>query len=133
MVRAMDGVQGLYPAVGRKIRAARERSTPRLSQHKLANRLGISRASIVNIEAGRQHAPLDLLWKIAQILELELTMLIPQNAELLAIDNVVELNDKMRKQIEVEADGNTTLKKSLTSIVGRLLTTIERDQTRKGS
>ena len=133
MVRAMDDVQGLYLAVGRKIRAARERSTPRLSQDKLAKRLGISRASIVNIEAGRQHAPLDLLWNIAQILELELTILIPQRAELLAIDNVVELNDKMRNQIEVEASGNATLKKSLTTIVGRLLTTIETDQTRKGS
>jgi transcriptional regulator with XRE-family HTH domain len=133
MVRAMDDVQGLYPAVGRKIRAARERSTPRLSQDKLAKRLGISRASIVNIEAGRQHAPLDLLWNIAQILDLELTILIPQRAELLAIDNVVELNDKMRNQIEVEASGNATLKKSLTTIVGRLLTTIETDQTRKGS
>jgi transcriptional regulator with XRE-family HTH domain len=129
----MDDVQGLYPAVGRKIRAARERSTPRLSQDKLAKRLGISRASIVNIEAGRQHAPLDLLWNIAQILDLELTILIPQRAELLAIDNVVELNDKMRNQIEVEASGNATLKKSLTTIVGRLLTTIETDQTRKGS
>jgi hypothetical protein len=85
----------------------------------------------VNIEAGRQHAPLDLLWKIAQIFELELTMLIPQRAELLAIDNVVELNDRMRKQIEVEASGSATLKKSLTTIVGRLLTTIETDQPRK--
>jgi DNA-binding XRE family transcriptional regulator len=127
----MDDVPGLYPAVGRKIRSARDRSTPRLSQDNLAKRLGISRASIVNIEAGRQHAPLDLLWKIAQILELELTMLIPQHAELLAIDNVVELNDRMRKQIEVEASGSATLKKSLTTIVGRLLTTIETDQPRK--
>jgi DNA-binding XRE family transcriptional regulator len=127
----MDDVPGLYTAVGRKIRSARDRSTPRLSQDNLAKRLGISRASIVNIEAGRQHAPLDLLWKIAQILELELTMLIPQHAELLAIDNVVELNDRMRKQIEVEASGSATLKKSLTTIVGRLLTTIETDQPRK--
>jgi DNA-binding XRE family transcriptional regulator len=127
----MDDVPGLYTAVGRKIRSARDRSSPRLSQDNLAKRLGISRASIVNIEAGRQHAPLDLLWKIAQILELELTMLIPQRAELLAIDNVVELNDRMRKQIEVEASGSATLKKSLTTIVGRLLTTIETDQPRK--
>jgi DNA-binding XRE family transcriptional regulator len=127
----MDDVPGLYTEVGRKIRSARDRSTPRLSQDNLAKRLGISRASIVNIEAGRQHAPLDLLWKIAQILELELTMLIPQRAELLAIDNVVELNDRMRKQIEVEASGSATLKKSLTTIVGRLLTTIEIDQPRK--
>jgi hypothetical protein len=31
----------------------------------------------------------------------------------------------MRKQIEVEAAGNAPLKKSLTNIVGRLLTTID--------
>jgi transcriptional regulator with XRE-family HTH domain len=133
MVRAMDDVEGLYPAIGRKIRAARERSTPRLSQDKLAKRLGISRASIVNVEAGRQHAPLSVLWKIAQILGTELTTLIPQRAELLAIDTVVELNDKMRKQIEIEANGNAPLKRSLTNIVGRLLTTTKTDQTRKGS
>jgi transcriptional regulator with XRE-family HTH domain len=130
---AMDDVEGLYPAIGRKIRAARERSTPRLSQDKLAKRLGISRASIVNIEAGRQHAPLNLLWKIANLLDVELTMLIPQPAELLAIDTAVELNDKMRKQIEIEANGNPSLKKSLSTIVGRLLTTIETDQKRRGS
>lgn len=132
-VTAMDDVEGLYPAVGRKIRDVRERATPRLSQDKLAKRLGISRASIVNIEAGRQHAPLNLLWKIAELLGTELTTLIPQRAELLAIDTAVKLNDKMRKQIEVEANGNGPLKKSLTNIVGRLLTTIETDKTRKGS
>jgi transcriptional regulator with XRE-family HTH domain len=129
----MDDVEGLYPAIGRKIRAARERSTPRLSQDKLAKRLGISRASIVNIEAGRQHAPLNLLWKIAQLLNVELTMLIPQRAELLAIDTTVQLNDKMQKQIEIEANGNPDMKKSLTTIVMRLLTTIETDQNRGGS
>ena len=129
----MDDVEGLYPAVGRKIRDVRERATPRLSQDKLAKRLGISRASIVNIEAGRQHAPLNLLWKIAELLGTELTTLIPQRAELLAIDTVVKLNDKMRKQIEVEANGNAPLKKSLTNIVGKLLTTIDKDKTPKGS
>ncbi len=132
-VTEMDDVEGLYPAVGRKIRDVRERATPRLSQDKLAKRLGMSRASIVNIEAGRQHAPLNLLWKIAELLGTELTTLIPQRAELLAIDTAVKLNDKMRKQIEVEANGNGPLKKSLTNIVGRLLTTIETDKTRKRS
>jgi transcriptional regulator with XRE-family HTH domain len=129
----MDDVEGLYAAVGRKIRAARDRATPNLSQDKLATRLGISRASIVNIEAGRQHAPLNLLWKIAELLGVELTTLIPQRAELLAIDTVIELNVEMRKQIEIEAAGNAPLKKSLTNIVGKLLTTIDKDKTPKGS
>src|SRR5579862_4028985 len=128
----MDDVEGLYPAVGRKIRAARDRATPKLSQDKLATRLGVSRASIVNIEAGRQHAPLNLLWKISELLGVELTTLIPTSAELLAIDTVVELNEDMRKQIEIEAAGNAPLKKSLTNIVGKLLTTIETDKVSKG-
>jgi transcriptional regulator with XRE-family HTH domain len=124
----MDDGDALYSAVGRKIREARERSNPRLSQDKLAKRLGISRASIVNIEAGRQHAPLDLLWNIAQLLNAELVTFIPRRVELLAADKLVEINDKMRKQIEIEAKGDADMKRSLTTIVGRLLNTIAADQ-----
>lgn len=123
----MDDDGALYSAVGRKIREARERSNPRLSQDKLAKRLGISRASIVNIEAGRQHAPLNLLWNIAQLLNVELVTFIPRRVELLATDKVVTINEKMRKQIEIEAKGDAGMKSSLTSIVGRLLNTIEAD------
>lgn len=129
----MDEVELLYAALGRKLREARERSVPRLSQAKIAKRLGISRASIVNIEAGRQHAPLHLLWKIAHMLDVELITLIPQRADLLANDTEIELNEKMRKQIETEAKGDARLKQSLTTIVGRLLTNIETNQTRKKS
>jgi len=129
----MDEIELLYMTLGRKLRETRERSVPRLSQAKIAKRLGISRASIVNIEAGRQHAPLHLLWKIAQILGAELTTLIPQRADLLANDTEVELNEKMRKQIETEAKGDVRLKQSLTTIVGRLLTNIETNRTRNKS
>lgn len=129
----MDEVELLYAALGRKLREARERSVPRLSQAKIAKRLGISRASIVNIEAGRQHAPLHLLWKIAHMLDVELITLIPQRADLLANDTEIELNEKMRKQIETEAKGDARLKQSLTTIVGRLLTNIETNQSRKKS
>lgn len=127
----MDDVEALYKAIGRKIRDARGRLTQRLSQDKLAKRLGISRASVVNIEAGRQHAPVHLLWKVAHALDTDLVMLIPRRADLVANDTVVELNDTMRRQIELESSGNPKLKKSLTNIVGRLLTTIETDLKRK--
>jgi len=124
----MDDIQALYKAIGRKIREARERSADEISQNRLAKRLGVSRASVVNIEAGRQHAPVSLLWKIANTLGVELVTLIPRRRELSASTNEVKLSDKMRKQIAVEAKGNAKLKKSLTSIVGRLLTTIEPQQ-----
>ncbi len=71
----MTDFDELYRELGRKIRQARERQGERLSQDALAKQLGISRASIVNIEAGRQRTPLHLLWQIAELLGTELTLL----------------------------------------------------------
>lgn len=70
----------LYRLVGQRIREARLR-IPKLSQARLAERLAVSRASVVNIEAGRQHAPLHLLWQIAVELQTELALLIPNQQE----------------------------------------------------
>jgi DNA-binding XRE family transcriptional regulator len=117
--------EALYRLIGERIRAIRERSAPKLSQAKLAKQLGISRASVVNIEGGRQHAPLHLLWKIACALDAELTMLVPRRAELAATGTGVELNEEMRKQIRREAKGDPELEKSLASVVGKLLSNIE--------
>ena len=125
----MADADALYRTIGVRIRDARKRSAQKLSQAKLAKHLGVSRASIVNIEAGRQHAPLYLLWKIAEVLDTDLVMLIPRRADLLSTERVVKLNDTMRKQIKLEADGNASLEKTLTGIVGRLLTSIESDST----
>jgi len=80
---------------------------------------------MVNIEAGRQHAPLDLLWRIAEALDVELILLIPKKAELSAPDVIVELDEAIRKQIKLEAKGNPAFQKSLTNVVSRLLTSIE--------
>lgn len=118
-------MDALYKAIGRRIREARERGVPKVSQAKLAQYLAISRASIVNIEAGRQHAPLHVLWQIAEKLDIELSMLIPRRAELADTGNVVELNDAMRRQIQQEANGNPALEKSITTIVGRIISNIE--------
>jgi transcriptional regulator with XRE-family HTH domain len=62
----MADLDELYGEVGRKLRQARE--TQGLSQERLAKQLGISRASVVNIEAGRQRAPLHLLWQLSEAL-----------------------------------------------------------------
>jgi hypothetical protein len=45
----------------------------------------------------------------------------------------MQLNDELRKQIEAEAKGDAKLNKTLTTIVGRLITTIEPGQTNGGS
>jgi transcriptional regulator with XRE-family HTH domain len=123
----------LYRAIGKRVRSGRERSAQKLSQAKLAKQLGISRASVVNIEAGRQHAPLDLLWRTAEALDMELVALIPLRAELAVSDGVVELDRHMLKQIELEAKGNPELQERLTNVVGRLLTSIDSTNKRNGS
>ena len=62
----MTDFDEVYRVLGRKVRQMRE--VQRMSQDSLAQHLGISRASMVNIEAGRQRAPLHLLWQIAEVL-----------------------------------------------------------------
>jgi len=123
--RWMADSSGLYKAVGRNIRTARERSEPKLSQAKLAKRLGISRVSVVNIEAGRQHAPLSLLWQIAEIFETELALLIPRKNELHSSVGPVQLNRKTIDQIKLAAVGDKETQQKLTGAISKLKTTLE--------
>lgn len=116
---------GLYKAIGRKIRTARERLEPKLSQAKLAKKVGISRVSVVNIEAGRQHAPVSLLWHIAEILEIELLVLIPRRNELHPSGSQVSLDHKTIEQIRQAAVGNRDTVQKLTGVVSKLKTTLE--------
>ena len=115
----------LYRAVGEKIRYVRERSKPKLSQAQLAARLGISRASIVNIEAGRQHAPLHLLWQIAGILGTELSHLIPQRDELLETQIPIKLDERTISQIEAAANGDAETRRWLTGFVSKVKARME--------
>ena len=116
----------LYRELGRKVRQARERFGEKLSQEALAQRLGLSRASMVNIEAGRQRAPLHLLWQIAELLGTDLTMLIPSREEMLATSNRVELEKAMMKQIEDFATGDAGRIKRLAAFASKLnATTID--------
>lgn len=113
----------LYRELGRKIRQAREGL--HLSQDSLATRLDISRASMVNIEAGRQRAPLHLLWQIAELLETELTSLIPSRQELLVPRNQMQLDKEMMKKIEEAAEGDPGAIKILTGFVTKLNGTVD--------
>src|SRR5574342_274955 len=54
--KAVDVVARFYIEVGRRIRAARAEAA--LTQAELAARLGMTRSSIANLEAGRQRIPL---------------------------------------------------------------------------
>ena len=70
----------LYEMIGGRVK--RFRNEADLTQNKLANRIGVSRTSIVNIEGGSQHPPLHVLWDIAESLEVDVESLIPSKREI---------------------------------------------------
>ena len=71
-----EAVDQLYEAIGDRIRAARARS--RMTQIELAQRVGLTRSSIANVEAGRQRAMIHALLQIADVLGVSLGELVPE-------------------------------------------------------
>ena len=122
-VLAMADFDDLYGEVGRKLRQARV--TQGLSQERLAQQLGISRASVVNIEAGRQRAPLHLLWQLSEALATDLSMLIPRREELSPTVREAALDPAMVKQIREAANNDSDVVKALTKLASKLKTAIE--------
>lgn len=84
----------MYKEVGRLVRAHRIKQN--LSQMDLARRVGHTRTSITNIEAGRQRLPLDLLFNFANVLGLEVRELLPPNDSTLS----PELQRKIPQQYD---------------------------------
>lgn len=118
-----DGFDGLYEAVGERVSAARRGSG--LSQAKLAEAVGLTRASVVNIERGRQRAPLHLLWQIAAALGVEVTRLIPLPRELDARGAPVQLDAHVVAYIEHFAQNDQSTKRLLTDFIQRATSRIE--------
>ena len=72
------GTQQYYAAVGARVRAAR--TTAGLSQAMLAQRIGFTRSSIANLEAGQQRIALHLFIIIATALGVEPDELLPDSS-----------------------------------------------------
>lgn len=75
----------LFQELGRAIQRARKRTG--MTQEGLASAIGVSRTTVVNLEAGRQHPPLITLYKVAAKLTAELGDLLP------AVPEVTELQE----------------------------------------
>lgn len=67
----------IYKIIGERIRTIRE--SLNLTQEDVADRIGMRRTSITNIEAGRQRLPIDTLYNIAGILGVSAFDLLPEN------------------------------------------------------
>jgi transcriptional regulator with XRE-family HTH domain len=69
-------INKLYQDIGSRIRETREING--ITQELLSEQLGLSRASIINIEKGRHKPSLHQLMDIAEMLKVHFTTLIPQ-------------------------------------------------------
>ncbi len=65
-----------YSQLGKTISI--KRNEVQLSQAQVAERVSMSRASIVNIEKGRQYPPAHLLWSLSKVFNIELEDLFPE-------------------------------------------------------
>lgn len=69
----------LYKKIGERIRDRRTKA--KLTQGQLADAIGVLRTSITNIEAGRQKAPLHVLYELCTVLGAEMTEILPTGSE----------------------------------------------------
>src|SRR5690349_3333650 len=65
----------LYQHIGEQIKRIRQESN--MSQEELANKVGVTRTSITNIERGFQKLPLHLLYNICEVLNVEAISFLP--------------------------------------------------------
>jgi transcriptional regulator with XRE-family HTH domain len=105
----------IYSDVGARI--ARARRATGLSQQKLADAVRMTRTSIVNVEAGRQRAPLHLLWQIAAVLGVEVAELVPTRADLATVSAPLQLDATVVALIERAAANDDSTKRLLVDFI----------------
>jgi transcriptional regulator with XRE-family HTH domain len=71
----MLDIDAFYLLLGERLRTTRNKKG--MDQELLASRLDLTRASIINMEKGRQRPSVYQLWTLAQIFEVPITDFIP--------------------------------------------------------
>ena len=108
----------LHGIIGENIRIAREKAG--LKQETLANMLDLSRASIINIEKGRQSPPLYLIWEISNLLRVPIQNLFIQqasDADASQGRSKVELEEKIVKSLAKHFDPDDESIKNVTTFL----------------
>lgn len=112
-------IERLYSALGSRIRE--QRQVAGFNQSKFAKLIRISRSSLVNIENGRQRAPLHLIYSIAQTLNLSIEILLPSQ-----MGNIEEMSEEtLRKDISAMSAGDSKLKSKLEQFVAKAKSSYE--------
>ena len=88
----MDNLKiDLYKLIGKKIK--NRRNELNINQSTLAKELEVSRSTISNIEVGRHQIPLYLLYKLSNILNIEVSILLPKFEDINKINSESNIND----------------------------------------
>jgi transcriptional regulator with XRE-family HTH domain len=91
-------LKSLYINIGLKIKEARLNRG--LNQEAFAQMLKLTRASVVNIEKGRQRVSIHLLYEICKITDVDILEILP------ILQKGNELSPKWKKKIENSAEGD---------------------------
>lgn len=86
-------VEKIYREFGRILRL--RRSDAKLTQDEVANKVGLGRTSITNIEQGRQHVSLHMLFQLADAIGVRAQDLLPDRA-------AQPLSANLERQLEKE-------------------------------
>lgn len=92
------GIDDFYALVGVKVRSARTNAD--ISQELLARRVGLTRSSIANLEAGRQRVALHLFVSICDVLEMDVCELLPKRERSHFVPNLARVQDKLANSPE---------------------------------
>jgi transcriptional regulator with XRE-family HTH domain len=105
----MPGDDEFYRSAGAKIRAAR--TAVGLSQTLLAERVGLTRSSITNIEAARQRVPLYHFVQICYALNCRFEDLLPERTQSVDYPSSI-IEDRLSSPVETMRDLKETLANS---------------------
>lgn len=101
----------LYREIGKIIYAHRTAKGRKMSQLKLAEAVGMSRASIANIERGHHRIQIHVLFEIAAALEVEIVTLLPTHSAAGAEHSLVDEFSKPLEKKELLAVGRLIKKR----------------------
>ncbi len=117
-------LNSLYLNIGQNIREARIKRG--YNQETFAQILKLSRASIVNIEKGRQRPTIHLLYDVSKITNVPLKELLP------TLNSDVELNPKWKKQIQKKLTNSSKSEEKLSNFLIEVTTKNNNDDNKKG-
>ncbi len=106
----------LYSIIGHKISEARKKAG--LKQEPFARLIGLTRASVVNIEKGRQRPSIHLIWEIARKLNVAVRTLLPLDFFVSEETKVQTLRKEFKKSID-DKDAEAKIISFITEITAK--------------